>query len=322
LTRFLAAILCLHLSAPAIAEEVAVRAGAVSLLAEQPERLEVGRLRFLAGFRLQAEHEGFGGFSDIEVTADGSILRSVSDLGWFMVLPLAHDTDGRLTGVGPADIGRLRGTDGNPLKAKAVADAEAMARLPDGSLLVAFERANRILRYAPGIDPRMERPRRIPVPPGFAKLPKNGGIETLAALSGDRILAIAEDGTDGSGGHSAWLRQSGEWSTLRLAVEGSFAPTAATALPSGDLLLLERRFGFIGGFAARLSIIAKEDIVPGGRMQRRPVAEIAGPLTVDNFEGVAARPGPDGSTLIYLLSDDNTNPLQWTLLMQFQLAAE
>jgi hypothetical protein len=40
---------------------------------------------------------------------------------------------------------------------------------------------------------------------------------------------------------------------------------------------------------------------------------------VDNYEGVAAGRGPGGETVVYLISDDNTNPLQRTLLMQFRL---
>lgn len=320
--RFLAGLACCLAIGTAEAEEVAVRAAAVPLHAEQPERREVGRLRFLGGFRLQADHEGFGGFSDIELSAGGGVLRSVSDYGWFMTLPLVHDAEGTLVGVGQATLGRLRGLDGKPLKDKPIADAEAMARLPDGSLVVAFERINRLLHYIPGADPAAEKPVRFSIPPGFADLPKNGGIETLAALPGNRLLAIAENGRDAAGDHLAWLHGPEGWSALRLVAEGSFVPTAAQALPSGDLILLERRFGFIGGFAARLSIVPKETIAPGARMTRRPLAELTSPLSIDNFEGVATRPAPDGSTLIYLLSDDNRNPLQWTLLLQFRLGGE
>ena len=43
------------------------------------------------------------------------------------------------------------------------------------------------------------------------------------------------------------------------------------------------------------------------------------PLIFDNFEGIAARSGAGGETLIYLLSDDNFNPLQRTLLLMFAL---
>ncbi len=60
-------------------------------------------------------------------------------------------------------------------------------------------------------------------------------------------------------------------------------------------------------------------IVPGARLDGAVVAVLRPPLTVDNLEGVAVRRGAAGGTLIYLVSDDNFNPLQRTLLLLFAL---
>ena len=49
------------------------------------------------------------------------------------------------------------------------------------------------------------------------------------------------------------------------------------------------------------------------------VARVARPLTVDNFEGLDARPGAPGESLLYLLSDDNFDNQQRTLLQLFAL---
>ncbi len=38
------------------------------------------------------------------------------------------------------------------------------------------------------------------------------------------------------------------------------------------------------------------------------------------MEGIAAVRGADGGALIYLVSDDNFNPLQNTILLMFRLA--
>jgi hypothetical protein len=43
------------------------------------------------------------------------------------------------------------------------------------------------------------------------------------------------------------------------------------------------------------------------------------PLLNDNFEGVAVRPGPNGETLIYIVSDDNFLPFQRAYLVMFSL---
>ena len=49
------------------------------------------------------------------------------------------------------------------------------------------------------------------------------------------------------------------------------------------------------------------------------LAQLVPPFTVDNFEGLAVFPDKRGGTIIYILSDDNFNPLQRTLLLQFRL---
>lgn len=45
------------------------------------------------------------------------------------------------------------------------------------------------------------------------------------------------------------------------------------------------------------------------------------PLVIDNFEGLAVRELPRGGLLLYLISDDNFNFFQQTLLLQFRLDA-
>ena len=98
-----------------------------------------------------------------------------------------------------------------------------------------------------------------------------------------------------------------------------FEPTGAALLPDGDVLVLERSFSLLGGIVVRLVRVAPGDLVPGLLVVGREVARLQPPLTVDNFEGVAARRGPAGETLIYLVSDNNFSALQRTLLLMFEL---
>ena len=49
------------------------------------------------------------------------------------------------------------------------------------------------------------------------------------------------------------------------------------------------------------------------------LATLERPLTVDNFEGLACRPGAGAETLLYLVSDDNFSQDQRTLLLMFSL---
>jgi hypothetical protein len=49
------------------------------------------------------------------------------------------------------------------------------------------------------------------------------------------------------------------------------------------------------------------------------LARLASPYAVDNLEGLAATRGARGETLLWLISDDNFNPLQRNILMLFEL---
>jgi hypothetical protein len=307
------------LAAPARAEPIGISAMPVPLDTDQPERIDIGRLQFMAGFELRAAHEGWGGFSDLELAADGAEIRAVSDMGFYLRLPLAHDAAGRLLPPKQGDLARLIGTDGKPMNGKRGADAEAMARLGDGALVIAFEQRHRLLRYPPGRWPTEARPEMLPPPDGLSRLPANGGIEAMVALPQNRLLAFAEDPLDGDTDGVAWLRDSAGWHRLKVARSLLFRPTAAALLPNGDVLLVERRFTLIGGVAARLSRLPAGAIRPGGLLVPASLAELASPLTVDNFEGVALGRSGRGETIVYLMSDDNTNALQRTLLLQFRL---
>lgn len=320
MTRFAGLLLALALlAAPAWAEPIEIRATPVPLDTDHPERVDIGRLQFLAGFELRALHEGWGGFSDLELMADGAELRAVSDRGFYLRLPLAHDAAGRLLQPKQGDLARLIGTDGQPISGKRGADAEAMARISDGTLIIAFEQRHRFVRYPPGRLPTETRPELLAPPEGLSRLPANGGIEAMVALSQGRLLAFAEDPLDGDPDGIAWLRDGAGWHRLKVARSLLFRPTAAALLPNGDVLLLERRFTLIGGVAARLSRVSAGAIRPGGLVTPHPLAELASPLTVDNFEGVAVGRGGPGQAIVYLMSDDNTNALQRTLLLQFRL---
>ncbi|MDA1100718.1 MAG: esterase-like activity of phytase family protein [Proteobacteria bacterium] len=294
---------------------------------EQPGQTHAGKLEYRAGFVLSSDSPNFGGFSGLSLSPDGDGLIAVSDHGDLLQARLLLDNKGWLQGLTEAELHRLRGVAGQPLSQrpdKRDQDAEAVARLGDGSYLVSFEVRHRILRYTS----LSERPSLFAIPPGIAQAPRNGGLEAMTALPDGRILVLSEkfrttnSGDDGEGDYIGWLlaadgRSLGQvyWPSV-----GIFRPTDLAALPNGDVLLLQRRFTFSGGVGARLSRIAAARIKAGGRLIDEELAQLAPPMSVDNFEGLAVRRDPDGGWLVYLLSDDNFHPLQRTLLLQFHLA--
>jgi hypothetical protein len=86
-------------------------------------------------------------------------------------------------------------------------------------------------------------------------------------------------------------------------------------------MFLERSFRFIAGFAIRVTIVSQDKLHTGAEITAQEIARFEFPAIVDNFEGIAARKSKSGETLVYILSDDNYNPLQRTLLLMFAFIA-
>ncbi len=302
----------------AAAEPLALSARAVPLHAEDPERTRLGPLVYRGGLVLTSPDARFGGLSGLLVSEDGGRMTAVSDQGHWITARLLYDSAGRLSGAAGAEVGELHGPGGAHLRGKRDRDSESLARLPDGAVVVGFERKHRLWRYPPGDTPLAGRPEPIAAPPGLDALRSNSGIEALATLSDGALFALAE-GRKEETESPAFLRRDGAWAELSYRRHGGFRPTGAARLPGGDLLVIERRFNFIDGVAIRLRRIAARTVVPGARLDGAAIAVLRPPLTVDNLEGVAARRSAAGETLLYLVSDDNFNPFQRTLLLLFAL---
>lgn len=259
----------------------------------------------------------FGGWSDLAIAPGGGRVAMISDNGWTLDAGLALDADGVPRALPGARLGRLRGEDGQALSG-ADADAEGLAALPDGGFLVSFERNHRILRYPAGGAPLSGIPRRLDEPSGLASAPRNGGIEALAAWPDGIAIALAEALRDEHGDHRGWISAGRGWRDLALADHG-FDPTGACIAPDGRLLVLQRRLSMLS-FSARVVALERGACEGGGRLEGQELCRWDEPGHVDNLEGIAAMRAPDGTTLVYLLSDDNYRwLLQRTLLLCFAL---
>ncbi len=308
------------LAGHAAADPLILSAQSIELDPRHPDRRTIGPLEFLAGYELSSESENWGGLSGMVISADGELLTAIADTGRWYRIGLEHDSAGRLTGFMGAESGWLLNTEGQPPKKKVNGDAESITALPEGNFLVAYENKHRLWLYKkPAEGHALEQAAVVAgAPAGIAKLPRNGGIEAMARLPSGEYLLLSESGLTDDGDRLGWIGRRGSWAELRLAPMGSFEPSDLALLPDGDLLLLERRVSLLEGFVNRLSLIEGATVKPGAVLQPHELAILSAPLSVDNFEAVAARRAPDGSTLIYVLSDDNQRLLQRTLLLQFR----
>jgi hypothetical protein len=308
--------------APVGAQPVAleIRSQPLVLKLDEPALRRVGKLVWRGGISMTANSANFGGWSDLHVAPGGKMLSSISDEGSWLTATIDYDADGNLSGLSNGRIGSLLGLGGKPLDAKVMSDAEGMARLPDGSWLVSFERQHRFWRY-PTLDGT---PTPIDGPADLGQQPNNGGVEAVTALPDGRIIAISEEYEVNPGMLRGWIgRPAGggryTWQTFDYVKTPDFNPTALRQLPDGSFCLLERAFDLARGVRIRVMRFDAAELKPGGTVHARELARLASPYAVDNLEGLSVGTGARGETLLWLISDDNFNPLQRNILLMFEL---
>jgi hypothetical protein len=283
---------------------ITVETAPVPLDPADPARREIDGFRYAGGLALTSSATSrLHGLSDLWVAPDGAFISPTDD-GDIVTGRILLGPDERLTGIGEAVLKPLLGADGQPLQGKREGDAEGLTRLADGRLLISFERDHRIWVYD-----EAGRPTPAKAPP--VALGENDGMEGLVAAPA-------------SGGlYFVGLEPGGIW-MCRLytgcdELDGLPAPPPGYRLsalglgPKGELLILHH--SFIPAIGSRIILT----IVGDPFFDRAVIGRLAmGPsTTVDNFEGVAVVPRADGSWRLYLLSDDNFNDKQRTILLAF-----
>lgn len=259
---------------------------------------------------LTSGRDEFGGLSGLVVSESGDLM-AVSDQGQFIILPTDRETGA------PAEFGRIaamRGEDGAPLAGKTQGDAEGLA-MRDGVAFVSFERDHRVsafdLQGCRGAAREVVLTRLNPTVAGV-ELPNNRGPEGLAIMR-DGTIRVGIEARDTSSAVSG-----------KLMTDGSLGEVIETSPPAFQLLTgIEHRDGLTA------IVYRAYDPVRGNRISftvDRAGARVASgslkpPEPVDNIEGIALGPLKDGKRRLWLISDDNFNPRQRTLLFAFELEA-
>jgi hypothetical protein len=288
----------------------------------EPDRRRFGMLDFRGGLVLTSPAREFGGISAINMAADGANFLAASDRSWWLRGRITYSGT-RPTGITAAEMAPMLGPDGRRLSARGWYDTEAMAR--DGNTVyVGIERVHRIVRFDFGKDGLLARGRPIEVPAAFRSLPNNGSIEALAFVPrgsgplGGTLIAIAERGRDRDGNHLAFLIGGARPGQFTIKRRDDYDVSDATALPGGDLVILERKFGWTTGLYIRMRRIPIADVRAGALVDGPVLMEADLGQQVDNMEGIGVhRAGAE--TVLTLISDNNFSMLQRTMLLQFSL---
>lgn len=281
-----------------------------------------GSLEYRSGLILTSRFRGFGGLSGLRLDAKGERFIAISDKGsWFTGRIVYSGRE--MTGLEDVEASPMLGPDGKPITSRGWFDTESIAL--DGSMVyVGLERVNQLLRFnfakgftrAPGEV--------VALPPAARKLPFNKGLEALVmvpkgfALAGT-LLTISERGLDAQGNILGFLvggKTPGQFSVRRT---DNFDVSDAVLLPSGDLLLLERKFSLLGGVGIQIRRIALASVVPGAVIDGPVIFNADLGNEIDNMEGIDAHVTPEGETVLTLVSDDNFSMIQRNLLLQFTL---
>lgn len=282
---------------------IVINAVAVPLNPVRPSDGAIGEFSYAGGLALTSlQTDRLHGLSDIVVSGSGSF-TAVGDEGILLQARLVLDASERLVGVADARLSLLTGEDGKPLSGKTDADAEGLAEFPNGDRLVSFERRHRIWLYPANGG----RPHAVASPD--SEFPSNAGMEALA-VDPDAGPGAYVTGAEGSG--RTWTCVLDSPTCVPgpdVEMAKDFALVALARLPNAQTAYLLRALHGIGGSRITLEILGHDGLV--ARM------DMARPMTVDNFEGLAAQLRPDGRVRFYLISDDSGSARQRTLLLAF-----
>jgi hypothetical protein len=283
-----------------------------------------GALEYRSGLVLTSSFPGFGGLSGIRLDAKGERFIALSDKGsWFTGRILYS---GRaMVGLDEVEAAPMLGADGRPITARGWYDSESIAL--DGSVVyVGLERVNQVLRFDFSKAFTRARGEVVPMPPAVKKLPNNKGLEALVFVPKDlplagTLIAMSERGLDRDGNLIAFLvggPSPGQFSIRRTE---DFDISDAVLLPSGDLLVLERKFSLLKGAGIRIRRIPLATIAPGALVDGPEIFNADLGEEIDNMEGIDAHVTAEGDTVLTMVSDDNFSLIQRTLLLQFTLVA-
>jgi len=295
-----------------------------SFAVSERERRDFGALTFRSGLRLTSSSPSFGGFSGLWRSPGGDEIVLLGDnTQWLTARVVAQN--GRLVGLADAVAAPILARDGRPLRRTRSYDTEGLA-IAGGVAYVAIERTQEVMRFNWGKDGVRARGQPLTLPPDARQLPRNQGLEAIGVapprtpLAG-AVVVIAERARSETNAPTRGFIVGGPRpGTFDVARTGEYDVTDLAFLPSGEMLLLERRASLLRGFGARLRRIAASAVQPGAAVDGPVIFEADSGTEIDNMEGLAVHRERSGETVVSMVSDDNFETWQRSVLLEFVLS--
>lgn len=305
-----------HFRALTRAPTVALLAAWLVLLLPAPRTgAEPPRAELVSSIGWRLDDPRFGGFSGIELSADGLSFTLLSDRGTWARGGFTRGARGAIVGVTLGPLHPLRDPAGRRLD-RSTTDSEGLAIAPDGTACVSFERPAQVLCHAGGLGGPA---RRLPVPTAFARMPDNGALEALAVDRAGRLYTLPEDRAAGREDFPVFRFAGGRWhQPFAIPRRGRFLPVGADFGPDDRLYLLERAFFGPAGFRSRVraftlaeGAIAGEEVV-----LQTPLGQHG------NLEGIAVWRERSGAIRLTMVADDNFLFFQRNGIVEYRLRGD
>lgn len=295
---------------PALAERTPITVSSRAISEFRPRPADPNdRLAFRGGLILWGDRH-LNGLSSIETVGDEFL--TASDFGrWFGGRMVIHD--GHLVGLEDTWGADRLMPNGAPPSTKDLGDAEAIT-LSDGDIFVAVEAGIDLLRYRldqHALAPTNEPPQRIGRTTNEYGRQFNRVEAALTLPNGD-VAIISEPRFEDADGAVGTRLPTGAFS---VALEDPWRITGADTAPGGDAFIVERRYEGGINIGMRIRRIGRETLATT-RWDGPVLLEADFSDQIDNMEGIAVEER-DSELALTLVSDNNANFLQRTLLLRF-----
>jgi hypothetical protein len=260
---------------------------------------------YLGSYDWRMSDPHFGGFSAIELSADGMDFVVLTDRGRIARGTFTREK-GTITGVAMNPLRRLLGPTRAPL-ADDFSDSEGLAIGPDGTLYISFEGEDGVRSFADVDQPGSD----LITTPAFDSFQPNSALEALAIGPDGALYTVPERSGLATRPFPVFRLKGGIWDQpFAIARTGPFLIAGADIGPDGRLYILERDFAGIG-FRSR---IRRFDL-DGGNEETILETSLR---THDNLEGISVWQDAQGLRLT-LISDDNFRAFQRTEIVEYRL---
>lgn len=266
------------------------------------------KVEFVGRLDWPPETHHMGGFSGLELSADGNRFVAVSDRAGLIEGQLIRE-GARLVRIEQGAPQPLHDTTGALLKGPDT-DAEGLAIGTGDTLYISFEGKHRVWAYQ---GPEEARP--LARLSAFGEFESNAGFEALAIDSRGRLFALPERSGQLIRPFPVWRHENGRWhNVFAISRRDGFLPVGADFGPDGLFYLLEREFSGVS-FRSRVRrfsfgedrILSEETLLETPRHRH------------GNLEGLSVWRDESGAIRLTMLSDDNFRSFQRSEFVEYRV---